>query len=77
MKSLSVTQVKATGQCYYVVLFIMLYMAVPTFASVDEIIIIEYSLLSALFYINIQLRFTSCNVTIFLVVLCIMLYKWF
>ena len=39
MKSLSVTiQVKATAQYFAVVLFIMLYKVVPTFESVDEIL---------------------------------------
>ena len=38
MKSLSVTnQMKATEQYFRVVLFIMLYKVVVTFASVDEV----------------------------------------
>ena len=39
MKSLSLTiQMKATEQYFPVVLFIMLYMVVPTFESVDKIL---------------------------------------
>ena len=39
MKSCSVTiQVKATKQCFPVVLFLMLYKVVLTFESVDEIL---------------------------------------
>ena len=44
MKSLSVTiQVKATEQFFPVVLFIMLYKAVLTFESVDEIMKCDHS----------------------------------
>ena len=44
MKSLSVTtQMKATEQYFPVVLFIMLYMVVPTFLSVDEILKCDHS----------------------------------
>ena len=44
MKSLSVTiQMKATGQYFPVVLFIMLYKVVLTFESVDEILLCDYS----------------------------------
>jgi len=48
MKSLSVTiQMKATEQYFSVVLFTMLYMAVLTFDSVDEILKRENSSLSS------------------------------
>ena len=44
MKSLSVTiQMKATGQYFPVVLFIMLHKVVLTFESVDEILLCDYS----------------------------------
>ena len=44
MKSYSVTiQMKATEQCFPVVLFIVLYKVVLTFASVDEILWCDHS----------------------------------
>ena len=44
MKSQSVTiQMKATKQCFPVVLFIMLYKVVLTFESVDEILKCDHS----------------------------------
>ena len=44
MKSYSVTiQMKATEQCFPVVLFIVLYKVVLTFASVDEILKCDHS----------------------------------
>ena len=44
MKSYSVTiQMKATEQYFSVVLFIMLYKVVLTFASVDEILLCDHS----------------------------------
>ena len=44
MKSQSVTiQMKATKQCFPVVLFIMLYKVVLTFESVDEILKFDHS----------------------------------
>ena len=44
MKSLSVTiQMKAIEQCFPVVLFIMLYKAVLTFESADEILKCNHS----------------------------------
>ena len=44
MKSLSVTiQMKATGQCLPVVLFIMLYTVILSFESVDEILKCDHS----------------------------------
>ena len=44
MKSYSVTiQMKATEQYFPVVLFIMLYKVVLTFASVDEILLCDHS----------------------------------
>ena len=36
-------QIKATEQCFPVVLFIMLYKVVPTFESVDEILKFDHS----------------------------------
>ena len=51
MKSCSVTiQMKATEQCFPMVLFVVLYRVVPKFESVEEILTCEERLSGAILY---------------------------